>query len=62
MEMLLEDEVLGAMGGQDTSGSRVTEIVGEDNSRTEVTMGEGGSRAINTAGEATSRAETVRAL
>ena len=62
MEMLLEDETLGAMGGEENSGSRVTEIVGDDNSRREVTTGEGGSRTMDTAGEATSRAKTVRAL
>ena len=62
MEMLLEDETLGAMGGEESSGSRVTEIVGDDNSRREVTTGDGGSRTMDTAGEATSRAKTVRAL
>ena len=62
MEMLLEDERLGAMGGGETSGSCVTEIAGDDNSRTEATTGEGGSRTIDTAGEAASRAKTVRAL
>ena len=36
--MLLEEEMLGAIAGEATSGSRVMDIVGDDTSRMEVTI------------------------
>ena len=61
-ETLLEDETLGAIGGETTSGSRVMDIVGDGTCRMEVTRGEGASRADSTTGDEASRAETVNAL